>query len=66
MILDSSALIAVIMCEPGAEDLLAEIRAAAPLGIGAPTLVETSIVLRRWLREDPAPFLGRLRTGLEA
>lgn len=60
MVLDSSALIAVVMAEPGSEDLLAKIRAAAPVGIGAPTLVEAAMVLSRRLKGDPMPLLVEL------
>ena len=57
MILDSSALIAVIMSEAGHEKLLAKIRSAAPVGIGAPTVVESAIVLSRRFGRDPFPLL---------
>ena len=60
MILDSSALIAVIMTEPGSEAILAKIRAAALAGIGAPTVVETAMVLWRRLDGDPMPLLTEL------
>jgi ribonuclease VapC len=49
MILDSSAVIAAVMREAGSEALLAKIRSSAPAGIGAPTLVETGMVLSRRL-----------------
>jgi len=45
MILDSSAVVAITLQEPGFENLLAAMDAAARIGIGAPTLVETAIVL---------------------
>ncbi len=45
MILDSSAIVAVLLAEPGSRGL-AELRAGADrLGVGAATLVEASIVL---------------------
>jgi ribonuclease VapC len=65
MILDSSALIAVIMAEPGGEELLAKIRAAAPAGIGAPAVVETAMVLSRRLGGDPVPLLTELLEELD-
>jgi ribonuclease VapC len=40
MILDSSALVAILLREPGHEPLLDAISAAAEVGIGAPNLVE--------------------------
>ena len=45
MILDSSAVVAIALQEPGFEHLLAAMDAASRIGIGAPTLVEASIVL---------------------
>ena len=45
MILDSSALVAVVLDEPERLDLLAKIDAAETVGIGAPTLVEVGVVL---------------------
>jgi ribonuclease VapC len=51
MTLDSSALIAVLFAEPGYLDLVDRILEAEHVRIGAPTLVEASIVTagrRRW------------------
>lgn len=45
MIVDSSALIAVLLDEPGSDRLLQKLAAATTAGIGAPTLAETGIVL---------------------
>jgi ribonuclease VapC len=44
MTLDSSALIAVLFAEPGYLDLVDRILDAAHVRVGAPTLVETSLV----------------------
>ena len=44
MILDTSAVIAVLCREPGWEELLRKIEGAATLGIGAPTVGEANIV----------------------
>lgn len=44
MILDSSALIAVLFAEPGYLDLVDRILDADRAGVGAPTLVETGLV----------------------
>ena len=65
MILDSSALIAVIMDEPGAEELRAKISTATLAGIGAPTLVEAAMVLSRLLKTDPKPLLTELLAILD-
>jgi ribonuclease VapC len=47
MILDTSAIVAVIRDEPGKDRLIEAIEQASALGIGAPTLAEASIVLTR-------------------
>jgi ribonuclease VapC len=66
MILDSSALVAVFLGEPGAEELLAKMTASPSLGIGAPTLAETLLVLTRRLGGDPTPLLSDLLRDLDA
>ena len=45
MIVDSSALVAIIRKEPGYEHLLQIIVQTPAVGVGAPTLVETGMVL---------------------
>jgi len=45
VIVDSSALIAVLLREPGYEPVLERLAVEAPAGVGAPTLAETGIVL---------------------
>ncbi|MBV8257288.1 MAG: type II toxin-antitoxin system VapC family toxin [Actinobacteria bacterium] len=45
MILDTSAILAVLFDEPDRDDFLDKIAAAEQIGIGAPTVVETAIVL---------------------
>lgn len=60
MILDSSAIVAVVRREPGYEALLARFAAAEHVAIGAPTLVETAIVLEARLGIDARPILARL------
>jgi ribonuclease VapC len=59
MILDSSAVVAVALREPGADRVLAAMSAAPALGIGAPTLVETTIVLSARLGRDARGLVGR-------
>ncbi len=44
MILDSSAILAILLAEPHAESLKVKLK-SSPAGVGAPTLVETAIVL---------------------
>ena len=53
MTLDSSALIAVLFAEPGYLDLVDRILEADHVRVGAPTLVETSLVLAGRRRARP-------------
>jgi ribonuclease VapC len=59
MILDSSAVVAIALGEPGFEPLLAAIGAAARVGIGAPTLVETAVVLSARIGRDARGLVSR-------
>jgi len=45
VIVDSSAIVAILLKEPGHEALQEQITSADDVSVGAPTLVETSIVL---------------------
>ena len=45
MILDSSAVVAMIGREPGSEKLLDRVAEAPLIGVGTPTLLETTMVL---------------------
>jgi ribonuclease VapC len=60
VIIDSSALVAIVLREPEAERLLNRMRDASYLGIGAATLLETGIVLSSRLNEDARGLLARL------
>lgn len=46
MIVDSSAVVAVVLRERGFEDVWAKLLRAGGAGVGTPTLVESGIVLR--------------------
>jgi len=59
MILDSSAIIAILLQEPEHEALRAKIAAAPSLGIGTPTLLETAIVLSARLERNAPGILTR-------
>ena len=59
MIVDSSTIIAILLKEPGYERLMAALGAAQVVGIGAPTLVETGIVLTARLGPAGMSILGR-------
>jgi ribonuclease VapC len=45
VIVDSSAIVAILLKEPGYERLRGHLAAAKQVGIGAPTVVESSLVL---------------------
>lgn len=59
MILDSSAIVAIIFQEPGYEVVLDKLTTAVAVGIGAPTLVECSLVLAARLDQDARGLLSR-------
>lgn len=63
MILDSSALVAIVLREPGYETLLAKIDSASGVGVGAPTLVETALVLGARLERDARDVIAALVDG---
>ena len=60
MILDTSAVAAIMFQEPGHERLVDRMGSASALSIGAPTLAETGIVLSARLRADARGLLSRL------
>ena len=60
MILDTSAIVAIATEEPGCLELIDKLNDARTLGIGAPTVVETALVLRSRLASEPRAFLERL------
>lgn len=64
MIVDSSALVGLILREPGFPDLVAALQNAGLVGVGAPTLVETSIVLAA--RLGPSGRVGLENLVLDA
>ena len=59
MILDSSAVVAVLQEELGHEELEQKMRGADVLGIGTPTLVETGVVVLRASGERGRAALSR-------
>lgn len=65
MIVDSSALLALVFEEPGAEAVERAITESERLGIGAPTLVETGIVLAAKIGPGSGAILSRLVDRLE-
>ncbi len=62
LILDSSAILAVMLAEPGFDRILDRIGAAERVGIGAPTALEAAIVLSaRWRLDARRLLLDFLR-----
>ena len=59
MILDSSAIVAILLREPDFEPLLDAVCTAGELGIGVPTLVETGMVLSARIGHDARGMLSR-------
>ena len=70
MILDSSAVVAVICREPGYEDLLRKIALARTVAIGAPTVVETQMVVEIKLgnkrKHDGAALVDQFLAEIQA
>lgn len=60
MIVDSSAVLAVVFQEPGFEKILEQMDTATALAAGAPTLAETGIVLAARLGVDAEGLLERM------
>ena len=59
MILDSSAIVAVLLRQPGYESLLERLAGQEGAGIGAPTLTETGIVMAAKLGLSGRTLLAR-------
>lgn len=59
MILDTSAIVAIGLREPGFETLLRKLAKTQNVGVGVPTLAETAIVLSAQLRQDARGLLSR-------
>lgn len=60
MIVDTSALLAILFQEPGFEVLVEKLVAAKQVAVGAPTLAEAVLVLRDRAKGDPHRILTRL------
>jgi len=59
VIVDSSAIVALLLREPGYEPLLERLGAAPVAGVGAPTLAETGLVLAARLGITGKTLLAR-------
>jgi ribonuclease VapC len=58
MILDSSAIVAIMLAEPGHQEIRERIGAAEIIGVGAPTVAESGIVLSARIGRDARPELN--------
>jgi ribonuclease VapC len=65
MILDTSALVAVFLREPGSAEIVAKLASARGVGIGAPTLVEVGIVLTARMGPQAQAILNQFLTEFE-
>ena len=65
MIIDSSALLAIVFQEPGFEDILGRMEASDALAAGTPTLAETGIVLNARLGTNAHGLLERMLDELD-
>ena len=59
MILDSSAIVAILFREPGFETLLDKLERSASPAVGVPALTEAAIVVSARLRRDARSLLAR-------
>jgi len=65
MILDSSVIVEIVLKHAGVERLRPILAAATYIGVGAPTLTETAIVLRQRLGFDPKAELDLFLRSFE-
>jgi ribonuclease VapC len=66
MVLDSSAIVAIHLREPGHERLIERIDAAEVVVVGVPTLLESAVVLTARLGRDARPMVFAFLRRLEA
>jgi len=59
MILDTSAVVAILFREPGCEVLLDKLAAASNPAIGVPTLTEAAIVVSSRIKRDARALIAR-------
>lgn len=59
MIVDSSAIVAVLLQEPGHEELVSRLAATTSAAVGAPTLAEAGVVLGARLGPQGKTLLAR-------
>jgi ribonuclease VapC len=65
MIIDTSAILAIVFKEPGFEEILQRIQEEDVVAAGTPTLVETGIVIHARLKDASRGLLERLLDELQ-
>lgn len=65
MVLDASAIVSVLLEEPGWDWIMQRIDNARVVAVGVPTLVETAIVLSSRLGRDARPLLNSFLSEAE-
>lgn len=60
MIVDTSALVAIVVQEPSSDQLIGKLATSPRAGIGTPTLAELGLVLTARLMTDPQYLIRRL------
>jgi ribonuclease VapC len=66
MILDSSALLSIVLKEDGYQSLVQKAQLADSVFVGAPTALESAMVLSGRLRDDARPMITALLRKLNA
>src|SRR3981081_1894305 len=66
MVLDSSAMVAIHLREPGYERLIDRIDTAEVVVVGVPTLLETAMVLTARIGQDARPMIFAFLRRLDA
>jgi len=66
MVLDTSAIVAIHLREPGHERLIDVIDTAEVVAVGTPTLLESGMVLTARLGRDTRPLIGAFLRRVEA
>jgi ribonuclease VapC len=66
MILDASAIVAILLVETGHERLLEKLREAEAVFLGAPTAFEAAMVVTSRLRRDARPMIAGFIKDIDA
>src|SRR5215212_7708836 len=66
MVLDTSAIVAIVLQEPGFERLVEKIEMARTVAVATPTLLECAMVLTSRLRQDARIVINGLAKKMNA